>query len=665
MSGLPLFRDARRRQVLQQLRDWCELGWLRRLDLAFAGFLFDADPDADAQLLLAAALLAHLEGLGHVCLELHDGFDPLDLGVQPGLADELLRLARQLAGTPAAPVDPRGVELARAWREALQGSRAVHCVERGDADDRGQPLVLEQGRLYLRRYRDYECRLAAQWLRRMRLPQPPAPGDVAAWMDRLFDADADAADGTDWQRIACALALRHGVSVITGGPGTGKTFTAARLLVLALATAAQPEGLRIALAAPTGKAAARLKQSIDAALRQLGERLRGDARGEQALALAARIEPARTLHALLGASAGTRRLRHHAANPLDVDLLLVDEASMVHLEMMADLLDALPQHARLVLLGDRDQLASVEAGAVLGELCAHARDGRYTPDTAGEVRRLSGQCIDDALQDARGPLLAQSVAMLRRSRRFGGGIALLAEAVNGAQAQQARAALLGDSQLHWQQQAQPRQVCELVLRERGLREGLERVCAGCDGDATAHDAWALRALRDFDSLRVLCAVRQGPWGVEQVNRLLEQALRARGLLGDGDPWYAGRAVMVTRNDPDLGLFNGDIGLTLRAPDGALRVAFAQAAGVRWIAPGRLAHVETAFAMTVHKSQGSEFGHVVLMLGSGPSLSRELLYTAVTRARERLSLFTEQPQLLEQCVARVTRRSGGLLRRLQG
>ena len=164
---------------------------------------------------------------------------------------------------------------------------------------------------------------------------------------------------------------------------------------------------------------------------------------------------------------------------------------------------------------------------------------------------------------------------------------------------------------------------------------------------------------------MLCAVRQGPWGVEQVNRMLEQALRGRGLLGQGEPWYVGRAVMVTRNDPDLGLFNGDIGLALRGPDAALRVAFAQAQGVRWIAPGRLAHVETAFAMTVHKSQGSEFGHAVLLLGSGPSLSRELLYTAVTRARERLSLYTEQPQLLEQCVARVTRRSGGLRLRLQG
>ncbi len=665
MTSLPLFRNAQRREVLQQLRAWCERGWLRRLDLAFAGFLADADPDADPRLLLAAALLAHLEGLGHVCLELHDALDPAELGVQPALAEELLRLARRLAGMPDASGERRGTELARAWRAALQASRAVRCIEQGDADDRGQPLVLEHGRLYLRRYRDYECRLAAQWLQRMRQPQPPVPGDVAAWMDRLFEGGADAADGADWQRIACALALRHGVSVITGGPGTGKTFTAARLLVLALATAAQPEGLRIALAAPTGKAAARLKQSIDAALRQLGERLRGDARGEQALALAARIEPARTLHALLGAGAGTRRLRHDAANPLDVDLLLVDEASMVHLEMMADLLDALPRHARLVLLGDRDQLASVEAGAVLGELCAQARDGRYTPDTVREVRSLSGQHIEDALQDAQGPLPAQSVAMLRRSRRFGGGIASLAEAVNLGDARQARAALLEHAELHWQQQAQPRQVCELVLRERGLRECLERVRAGCDGDAEAHDAWALRALREFDSLRVLCAVRQGPWGVEQVNRMLEQALRGRGLLGQGEPWYVGRAVMVTRNDPDLGLFNGDIGLALRGPDAALRVAFAQAQGVRWIAPGRLAHVETAFAMTVHKSQGSEFGHAVLLLGSGPSLSRELLYTAVTRARERLSLYTEQAQLLEQCVARVTRRSGGLRLRLQG
>ncbi|MDE2121625.1 MAG: exodeoxyribonuclease V subunit alpha, partial [Betaproteobacteria bacterium] len=361
----------------------------------------------------------------------------------------------------------------------------------------------------------------------------------------------------------------------------------------------------------------------------------------------------------------TRSLRHHRGRPLDVDVLLVDEASMVHLEMMADLVDALPEHARLVLLGDRDQLASVEAGAVLGELCAHALEGRYTPDTVDAVRRLSGQRIDPVLQDPRGPLLAQSVAMLRRSRRFGGGIARLARAVNAGDSAETRTALGEHQELQWMPRAEPAQVCELALREPALRSCLRLALDACADEASARDERALRVLRGLDDFRVLCAVRRGPWGVEQVNAALERALRSGGLLGEGAPWYEGRVVMVTRNDPDLGLFNGDVGVALRAVGGSLRVAFARAGGVRWISPGRLAHVETAFAMTVHKSQGSEFGHVALLLGPGPGVVRELLYTAITRARSRLSLLSAQPEVVEQGVQRLTRRSGGLAWRLRG
>lgn len=654
--NLPLFDEADRTRVLGALHAWVAQGWLRRVDAAFAGFIAEACPDCDAQVLLAVALLAHVEGLGHACLDLRDDTPLEDLGVQPALSRELLQLAEELAPAGAAT-------RAQAWTAALAASPAVWCVQQHPDGDVGQPLVLELRRLYLRRYRDYEQRLATQWLARSRAPLACDDAAVARWMQRLFDAaDAgDTGDGADWQRIACAIALRSRVSVITGGPGTGKTFTAARLLVLLLATAPRPESLRVVLAAPTGKAAARLKESLDAALALLGERLGADT---PALRLAARIEPARTLHALLGARGETRRLRHHAGNPLDVDVLLVDEASMVHLEMMADLVDALAPQARLVLLGDRDQLASVEAGAVLGELCAYARDGRYTPGTVEHVRRLSGQAVDPALQDVGGPLLAQSVAMLRRSRRFGGAIAELADAVHRGDTARARRAFAGHDDLHWLDQAQPQQVCEIALRETALLDCLRAARAACADDAAARDRRALLVLGGLDGFRVLCAVRGGPWGVEQVNAVLERALRARGLLGDGAPWYEGRVVMVTRNDPDLGLFNGDVGVTLRGAGGTLRVAFARDGGVRWVSPGRLAHVETALAMTVHKSQGSEFAHVALLLGAGGALSRELLYTAITRARRRLSLLSAHAGLLELGVQRLTRRSGGLLARLQ-
>ncbi len=671
-TSMPLFAGAERERVLRCLRAWAQAGWLRHLDVAFAGFVAEAAPRDDPLVLLAAALVAQLEGLGHVCLLLREPVGPepdprqadafgtawqgteapwVELGLPGALATQMLELARELA--------PAGSELAPAWARALRQADAVWCVEQGEACDRGQPLVFEQGRLYLRRYRDYERRLATQWLERSRRREQLDPPRVAQAMRDLFgEAGAGGAE-PDWQRIACALALRAGVGVITGGPGTGKTFTAARLLVLLFATASRPEQLRVALAAPTGKAAARLKQSIDTALAQLAARL-----GEQpALRLASRIGPARTLHALLGARGDTRRLRHHAGNPLDLDLLLVDEASMVHLEMMADLLDALPPHARLVLLGDSDQLASVEAGAVLGELCVHARDGRYLPGTAREVLELSGQALPQALQDEQGPLLAPQVAMLRSSRRFGGGIASLADAVNRGDARKAQEVLLEREELHWQRAAQPREVCEAAVADPGLRACLELARAGCDGEGEQLDAWALRVLQGFDALRVLCALRQGPWGVEAMNRQLEQALRARSLLGSPGPWYEARPVMVTRNDPELGLFNGDVGIALRGHGGALRVAFAQATGVRWIAPGRLAHVETAFAMTVHKSQGSEFSHALLVLGDGLGVSRELVYTGVTRARSRLSLFTAQEGVLRQGLERVIRRSSGLPWRL--
>ena len=661
--NLPLFAAAERERVLRCLRAWAQAGWLRHLDAGFAGFVAEAAPRDDPQVLLAAALVAQLEGLGHVCLDLH-GPAWVELGLQPALAAQLLELAGELA--------PAGEGPATAWTRALRDAEAVWCVDAGDGADLGQPLVFEQGRLYLRRYREYERRLAGQWLTRARRREALDAPRTAAALRMLFseagaayaasDAPADApADAPlDWQRIACALALRSGVGVITGGPGTGKTFTAARLLVLLFATAPRPEQLRVALAAPTGKAAARLKQSIDGALRELAGRL-----GEQepALRLASRIAPARTLHALLGARGDTRRLRHHAGNPLDLDVLLVDEASMVHLEMMADLLDALPAHARLVLLGDSDQLASVEAGAVLGELCAHARDGHYLPQTVREVHELSGQAIPPELQDAAGPLLAQQVAMLRRSRRFGGGIAALADAVNRGDAGRAQAQLRGHEDLRWHAQAQPREVCEAVLADAPLRACLQLARAGVEGERGQADAWALRVLQGFDALRVLCALRQGPWGVEAMNRQIEQALRARSLLGEGAPWYEARPVMVTRNDPELGLFNGDVGIALRGPAGALRVAFAQAAGVRWVSPGRLAHVETAFATTVHKSQGSEFAHALLVLGDGLGVTRELVYTGVTRARSRLSLFTAQEGALRQGLERVTRRSSGLSWRL--
>jgi len=641
-------------EMLQTLARWHEAGWLRSLDLALARFVFEAAPASPPGLLLATALLAHLEGQGHSGLPLA----ALCAGMQdlPGWpADASAALREQLAGAP-----PDAAALRQAWR----GQAAV---EIDPVDDAGaSPLVVAGELLYLRRYWRYESRVAAQIrARAASLPDSVDIPEARRLLGLLFDPAAGD-DEPDWQAVACALALRGRLTLITGGPGTGKTYTAARLLVLLQSLHGGEAPLRVALAAPTGKAAARLRQSISQALNGLGERFGAS------LALArwvGQLGPARTLHALLGTQPGTRRFRHDAANALDVDVLFVDEASMVHLEMMAQLLEALPARTHVVLLGDKDQLASVEAGAVMGDLCQGAGTG-YRPATAEWVARLTGRELPaSALGD--GSDLAQQTVMLRRSHRFDGPIGRLALAVNRGEAGAALALLNADAggPVACVAARDAAAVLPLALQGRGGAPGgyrgyLERLAQRpVPADAAAFDAWAKSVLREFDRFRVLCAVREGAWGVGGLNLAIERALADEGLLARRGEWYEGRPVVVTRNDAALGVFNGDIGIVLRAPsaDAPLRCWFLDGDALRSVAVGRLADVETAFAMTVHKSQGSEFEHVVLVLPDEdlPVLTRELVYTGITRASRAFTLVARQPGLLATATARLTLRVSGL------
>lgn len=661
---------------LELLQQWVDAGWLRHLDRALARWVAELDPQARPELLMATALLAHLEGRGHTCLPLEALVrEPAALLAWPAPAPQALAQAWHAL--------PQGLD---DWLESLRRSPVVH--EEGVAPDQGQPLVLGGSAtaplLYLRRYWGYETRVAQALRERASAPLPVDEALARQWLARLFapaqpgqvpdapartEGDAD----VDWQQLACAVALRSRVAVLTGGPGTGKTYTAARLL--ALLAAMEPPGRpwRVALAAPTGKAAARLRQSIDGALQDLQTPLQGVL---DVQALAQRLGPARTLHALLGAQPHTRQMRHHAGHPLDVDVLLVDEASMVHLEMMAALLDALPASARLVLLGDKDQLASVEAGAVLGDLCRDAAAGRYSTETRRYLQATTGQTLPDALLEsgAQAPAQAQHMVMLRKSRRFGGPIGALALAVNQGDAPQARRVLDADPQgaVHLLASSDPAAAVQLALRGRlgavgCYRDYLRAMAVPVPAQEDAHTAWVQGVLRAFDGFRLLCAVREGPWGAAGLNRAVETALRGAGLLQGRGEWYAGRPVMVTRNDAGLGVFNGDIGIVLQAPGGGLRAYFADGPQLRSVGVARLAHVETAFAMTVHKSQGSEFGHTALVLppqAAGALLSRELVYTGITRARDAFTLVAAQPAVLEQALRQRTQRSSGLPARLE-
>jgi exodeoxyribonuclease V alpha subunit len=684
-----------------------ESGHLRRLSVAFSRFIGSLG-DSSPPLLLACLLLSELEGRGHSCLMLSElARDP---SAMLGWHEDAWQGLRDAAGP--LPRDADG------WRAMLAGCGAVWPV---GAADRQQPLVLDGERLYLRRYWRDETMVATAVRARAAAADDYAGSDAArtadddstsdvhgaagrsapsaapegraaagapgsalasgrphvdpahirAWLDQLFDHPARG--GTNWQKIACAVAMRGRLGIITGGPGTGKTYTVARLLALLFATAGpRQDGLRIALAAPTGKAAARLKQSIDQALGDLESKVGAKLPLRQ---LSDRMGAARTLHSLLGARPDTRAFQHHAGNPLDVDVLIVDEASMIHLEMMASLLAALPDKATLILLGDKDQLASVEAGAVLGDLCHDAQAGGYSAATLDYVQAASGEQIPaDFMGNA--SAIAQQTVMLRESRRFGGPIGALALAVNAGnvaaalEVLRARTVTEDGQPVEWIDPAQPLDILPLAMSGRpdaggGYQPYLKLVKAAPPvfSDEAEHHAWVLKVLREFESFRILCAVREGEWGVAGLNEAIEHRLQAVGLIPRGGEWYVGRPVMVTRNDYATGVFNGDIGLTLPDPwrAGALRVYFSEGDAIRSVLATRLRNVETAYAMTVHKSQGSEFRHTVLALprDGGGVLARELIYTGITRARVHFTLLTPNAQVLLEAIGQRTQRASGL------
>jgi exodeoxyribonuclease V alpha subunit len=659
--------------LLTLLERWAERGWLRALDKAFVGFLAERDPGGDPLVLLAAALTSHQLGHGHVCLDLAETL------AAPDFALSLPPEGDALAGPLLLPSQLLEHLAADTWRQTLASSPLVAVA----ADDAGErPLVLSGQRLYLRRYWRYERRIDSA-LRQRLAASEATPDDLAGRLNNLFGSAGG--EQVDWQKLACALATRGAFSIVTGGPGTGKTTTVVRLLALLQAPAVEAhKPLRIRLAAPTGKAAARLTESISLQVQNL----------EVSAAVREKIpNEVTTVHRLLGSRPGTRHFRHNASNPLPLDVLVVDEASMIDLEMMANLLDALPTHARLVLLGDKDQLASVEAGAVLGDLCRDAEAGCYSRATRTWLEQVSGEDLSASGlvegTDAAHPL-AQQVVMLRHSRRFGqgSGIGQLARLVNRQDAEQARALLVGkafaDIFSLSVKGEQDRALERLLLKGHGQGDGgpqgyahylgviqRQRPTPGTALEDPAWSRWARTVLEAFEAFQLLCAVRKGPWGVEGLNLRATQALFKARLIDSDQGWYEGRPVLMTRNDYGLGLMNGDIGIALRLPEGGdldrqvLRVAFPRndgKGGVRFVLPSRLNDVETVYAMTVHKSQGSEFAHTALILPDAlnPVLTKELIYTGITRAKTWFSLIEPRHGVFEDAVRRKVKRLSGLM-----
>ena len=535
-------------------------------------------PEAAVQAAARAARDTSLAtSAGHVCLLLEAAGDPR--------AQRALLLASGVVGTPAQPG--------------------------------AMPLVLDDDqRLYLHRYFDLERRLA-QRLQRAATAPVTAPDQAGAdLLNTLFGNAPDAAQAQ--QRAAVAMALAGRLTVISGGPGTGKTTTIVNLLACLLA---QDPHARIAMAAPTGKAAARMSQAVRERSAHLPAAVR-----------ALLPTQASTVHRLLGATPDGGFV-HDAGHRLALSVLVVDEASMLDLALATRLLEAVPDEARIVLLGDKDQLAAVESGSVFADLCA-----RVTPAT-----------------------LARRVVTLEHNFRFRAESAIgqLARHVRAGRADAAVDTLRagGDGSLRWLDSALP---TPWPAMQAGLAPYLGAVATG--DLQPIERAWA--------GFRVLCAVHEGPQGATAVNAALTAWARTQLGAMDAAPlsaWYPGRPVMVLRNDPALALFNGDIGLTLADPaaGGELRVFFATPDGAwRALAPARLPEHGTAYAMTVHKAQGSEFDQALLLLPAQGStvLSRELLYTAVTRVRHGLTVCGSAA-VLAQAVAQPTQRQSGLRARL--
>jgi len=594
-----------------------------------------ADAAGVAAVARAAAALSRAVSEGHVCLMLS-------------------ALASDVAGDASPRLDVAG------WRAALLGSGIV-----GTSDAPGAlPLVLDaDDRLYLHRYFDFERRLARRLVQARRAggrDAADAPG-LRAQLAELFAANAARLGGAaDWQQLAAALALRGRLTVISGGPGTGKTTTVVNLLACLLALA--PD-CRIALAAPTGKAAARMTDAIRQRAQHLPDALRERMPAESS-----------TVHRLLGVTPDG--FRHDASNPLPIDALVVDEASMLDLALATRLLEAVPPAARIILLGDKDQLAAVESGAVFAELSV---DPTLTPGCVRDLAALTGTPATAIAPPppARPSALQDCAVWFTQTYRFSvdSGVGRLAHYVNTGQARQAADWLREgtDADVRWLDAAAPATVDTDALAAMDAGYADWRAALAAD----ARDVAAITEA--FGRFRVLCALRDGPRGVTALNtamaRRFRMALAPTGLPGTGvalegpgaSPWFAGRPVLVLANDYVLRLFNGDIGIALPDAGGDLLVHFPDATapgGFRAIAPVRLPRHETAFAMTVHKSQGSEFDGVLVMLPQQRSrvLTRELLYTAITRARRGVALVADVP-VLEQAICTPTTRHSGLLERL--
>ncbi|MFT4941020.1 MAG: exodeoxyribonuclease V alpha subunit [Paraglaciecola sp.] len=623
--------------VLSQLQ---QAGRIRPLDEAFGQFIAAQESGWSAEqqtnLGLLAAHLSNRLGEQDSCLQ-------LSLLAQPFAEFHQFPAVEQL-------------------HQQLSQANSV-AVIRSAGDVADKPLVLEGNKLYLQRYWQYERELARLILAKAANSLDLDVNAAKKILNRLFtgvtDAEANSATQVDWQKVAVCIAASQQLTLITGGPGTGKTTTVTRLMALLQGLAKiKGQSLSIKLVAPTGKAAARLSQSINSAKSKLPEDL--------SLGLP---DQCSTVHRLLGAKPFSPYFKFNAHNPLHLDVLVLDEASMVDLPLMSKLFAALPQHAQIILLGDKDQLASVEAGSVLSDICAAAFERvskastqfSYSAAMIARIEQLSGYALP--VGGLSTTAIGDNLVVLQKSHRFSAESAVgqLANAINLGQYQQSLNLLMDKTQadIDWYENSQQH---HLVAQ---LMPTYTRYFAAIEAGNVA------KAFECLQQQQVLCAQKSGEWGVHRLNKLIENELYKQGFIDTSRAFYSGRPIMLNQNDHNQKLFNGDIGIVMADPEQAelQKIWFISAEGqIRGLLSSRLPAHETLYAMTIHKSQGSEFEHVYLCLpdikhlAGAKGLSRELLYTGLTRAKQSFSLYASQ-QALQLSLQQQCKRGSGLAERL--
>jgi len=590
------------------------------LDLHFADFMEKLEGQPQRELWLASALVSNFTRHGHICLALDS------------VAGKNIFHSVNPESTITCPV-------LKTWLAILQNAAVVG--KPGEI----KPMILDAGaRLYLYRYWDYQEKLAQFIQQRVSASQSELNLEqLQQSLSRFFHPNQQSE--IDWQMVAAGTAVTNNFCVISGGPGTGKTTTVAKILALMIETSVR-QMPKIALVAPTGKAAARMQDAI----RLTKSRLDCPDQIKNGIP-----DSASTIHRLLGSVPNSPYFKHNEKHPLPVDVVVVDEASMVDLALMSKLVQALPDHAKLILLGDKDQLASVEAGAVFGDICGRGSIHAYSRQFTDTLKKISGSAValPESIDETGG--LQDGIVHLQKSYRFGSesGIGTISRLVNSGDGEKAVAFIKSNrfADMNWIDLPQPRAMFSM------LKETIAQQLASYLRTQNPGEIF-----QRFDQFRILCALREGPYGVTAMNALIEQILKHENLIDPTKHWYHGRPIMITSNDYNLRLFNGDVGICLRDPEASheLRVFFPDVDGkVKKLHPFRLSEHETAFALTVHKSQGSEFDHVLLLLPDRDAavLSRELIYTGMTRAKKSISICANEPVFLTAVSRQIERTSG--------